>query len=333
MTFIVLLTLNDEQKSRMDDANDEPKWFGYPIKKTNYDVYFTRSLTDCFKMIVKNKMTGFLVFNIDILEVLLSIFSYLFPNKIRTCTLYQWKPFDKLNILKTIAYKLVINRSKVIVSYSASSIEYLKNIWKKKNFIWIGLFTDTNFFQPENTSHKTEEYLLCPGNHLRDEEMILSIAKATGKKIIRYSNDRLVKEYYSINQDKIIDFKYNLNFKEVRSLYSNSMCVLNVCNDIEIPAGITTFCEGLAMNKIVITPAGHSSSGYIFDTGEVPYIRITNHENLVEWIQAIDYVANKNLKIKENFSPRMLAEKFVSFNAVNRRWSDILSILFSSNQV
>lgn len=331
LDFIVLLELTSEQHLRMNENSTEPKWFGYPISKTNYNLYFTRDWLQIFRLIVKNKTSGFLVFNVDFLEVLICLMSYLLPGRIKICSLYQWLPFEKLNILKRIAYKVVINSSKAIVCYSSSAIDYLNKIWKLKNYFWIGLFTDTAFFKPDNKLQKTRNYFLCPGNHLRDECMVLKIANETGCHIIRYSNDPAVMKFYRDNKIGQVEFKSNLSFDEVKSLYNNSLGVLNVVDDTDIPAGITTFCEGLAMNKIVITPAGHSSSGYNFDTGEVPFIKITNSKSLVEWVQAIERVLNKNFQITETRTPRALAENLVSFNAVNRKWSEILNIVFGNS--
>ena len=331
LDFIVLLELTSEQHLRMNENATEPKWFGFPISKTNYNIYFTRDWWQIFRFITKNKTSGFLVFNVDFLEVLICLMSYLLPGRVRICILYQWVPLEKLSALKRIAYKLVINSSKIILCYSSITIEYLKRIWGKKNYFWIGLFTDTDFFKPSVKSESINKYFICPGNHLRDEELVLKIVRETGVRIIRYLNDLAVKKFYSENKSKHIEFKNNLSFQEVRSLYNDSLGVLNVVDDSDIPAGITTFCEGLSMNKIVITPSGHSSSGYIFDTGEIPFIKITNSKSLVEWIQAIESVLNKNFQIIETRTPRALAENLVSFKVVNRKWSEILNIVFGSN--
>ncbi len=331
LNFIVLLELTSEQHLRMNENATKPKWFGFPISKTNYNIYFTRDCWQIFRLIIKNKTSGFLVFNVDFLEVFICLISYLLPGRVRICILYQWVPFEKLSTLKRKVYKLIINSSKIILCYSSMSIEYLKKIWKKKNYFWIGLFTDTDFFKPSAKSEFINKYFICPGNHLRDEAMVQNIVRETGVRIIRYSNDIAVKKFYAEFKSEHIEFKNNLSFEEVRSLYNDSLGVLNVVDDSDIPAGITTFCEGLAMNKIVVTPAGHSSSGYSFDTGEIPFIKISNAKNLNEWVNALKLIVEKKFQIDKNKTPRDLAEKLVSFDAVHQKWAEILNRVFSGN--
>lgn len=327
--FIVLLDLNDEQEKRLKDNSVQPKWFGYPILKTNYNVLFTRDIFTIIKFLIKNKTTGVLVFNIDILDVILSLLSLLLPSRVRICVIYQWMPLEKLELLKRIVYTIVLKSSRIILTYSQYSAHYLANKYINKYIRWIGLFTDTEYFKPMRTDAHIAPYFLCPGNHLREEGILFEIANRIEQKIIRFSSDPKVKEVYDKMYKTNIEFKYNLSFTEIRELYNNSIGVLNIANDEYIPAGITTFCEGLSMNKIVITHNGHSCSGYKLDNEAIPFIKINNLYDVEEWLKAIRLITSKSINFDRENSPRKLAEATIAFEICKKNWDEVLNKLFA----
>jgi hypothetical protein len=114
-----------------------------------------------------------------------------------------------------------------------------------------------------------------------------------------------------------------ISFGEVRQLYQSARLVMNAVDDRYWPVGITTFCEALAMDRPIITSAGHSCSGYQFDDSSRPYWTVQDPFDTEQWVALVREVLALNGQRLLGASPRELALKLCSFNASVNAWSDI----------
>jgi len=323
--MIILMSPNPAQQARLTASEMAPLWFAAPILNATDTVRFSRSVKDCVAAGVSPKSReAVLVFNIGLLEAVLGLLP---TPKLDICSLYQWVPLDRLPLKKRLCYNRVLGKSRVILTYSRLAETDLSARFPDTPVKWIGLFTDTAFFNPAGLPSPSDEFILCPGDHKRIESVVTKIATALKVKVVRFATDPKVAAYYEQNPCPYVTCVTNVPFVEVRRLYQAAKLVINVADDRFWPVGITTFCEALAMNKPVVTPGGHSSSGYCFADGYRPYWTVKNAFDADEWVSVVGKALQAGLAWPENKSPRELALKLCSFDTQTTVWKNVLTSL------
>lgn len=323
--FIVLLRPKPEYRLRMDPASPLPKWFAYPIARSGYRVHLSRSLAEIRKIVGAPHAFRplVLVFNVSLLEWFITL---VLRRRCRIISLYQWRAFEHIAPLKRFICRTVLSASEQLLVYSKLAETSLRDRFPNKPVRWMGLYTDTAFFRPQPETQSLPlpaRFLLVPGNHKRDERLVCDIAERLQIPIIRFSSSPLVFREYDARACRYVTLLKNLPFHQVRELYQRAAVVLNVVDDSQWPVGITTFSEGLAMNATIITPSGHSASGYQFEDGTRPYYNVVDFRSVSEWCDAARHALKFGHTFFVNRSPRALAERLCSLEAVVATWSSL----------
>lgn len=326
--FVFMPSREDRLRQMRDDCIDDPKWFAYPIKKAGFDVHFKprprAGLSKLRNLLKTSRQLCALIFNVGEVEVLACT---LWGHRLRICSLFQWKALENQPLHKRICYRKVLDQSRVIAVYDEVSEHYVRKIYPRKPIVRIGLFTDTEFFQPSENGGPKEDYLVCPGSNFRLEDIVVQIAEQIPLRVIRYSNEPAVRRYYARHPNSGVDFRYNIPYTELRSLMDKARFILNVADDTQVPAGIYAFCQGLAMNQIVVTPDMHSSAGYELPGGKKPYHTIDDPFDVNKWIAAAKAIIEGTVTIEGE--PRDLAERLCSLEKSIDDWKRIKDLLIS----
>ncbi len=322
----VLMSPTPAQLERLEGANrDIPRWFAAPLAAAaGGKCCFTRSLP---AILMAGRSGGrvepALVFNVESLEATLA----LLPLRLRLCSLYQWRPPEQLSAIKRFIYHRLLKKSTVIATYSKITQAELERRFAGKAVRWIGLFTDTEFFDPAKSQSAREPYLLCPGDHRRIEPVVSFVARELRMRVVRFSSGPETAKFYAKNPNPFVECLSGIPFSKVRDIYGSARVVLNAADDRFWPIGITTFCEALAMNRPVVTSAGHSCSGYEFEDGYKPYQTIQNCFDQEEWLKAVKIALANTEPWAKGRSPRDLALRSCSFDATMTGWKAILELL------
>ncbi|MDA8377714.1 MAG: hypothetical protein M0Z50_11800 [Planctomycetia bacterium] len=322
----ILMRPSPGQLERLGGASPtHPQWFAAPlIAAAGDNASFCHSLS---AILFSGRSVGgaepALVFNVGRLEAALA----LIPLRLRLCSLYQWHPMDQMGAAKRYVYQQLLAKSKVIATYSKITQGELERRFAGKPVRWLGLFTDTDFFDPAKTKVPPGDFLLCPGDHKRIEHVVSHLAHELGIRVVRFSSGPETATYYSQNPNPLVEVLSGIPFSQVRDLYQSARIVLNVADDRFWPVGITTFCEALAMNKVIVTSGGHSCSGYEFQDGTKPYFTVRDCYDRDEWLRATKSALGQAIPWQGDNSPRRLAEQLCSFESTMVVWGAILDLL------
>ena len=319
----ILLDPRPEQIARLSPPPGTlPRWFAAPIAAAVDKLEIGRNPRDVlFCLIGKKAASSALVFNVDLLEAVVSALPF---RKTALISLHQWWPPELLPTWKHAIYQNVLRNSRIILSYSAADTGSLRRRFPGADVRWIGHFVDTDFFTPSNASSTNDRYILCPGDHRRLEHVVVAVAEEVGVKVVRFSTDPQVLDYHRTHPSRFVECCANISFAEVLDLYRHSVLVLNAVDDRHWPVGITTFCEALATDRPVITSAGHSCSGYTFEDGSRPYITVDDLFNASAWIEKVREALNSPFLWPEGRSPRDLALSICSYETMVAAWRIII---------
>lgn len=186
---------------------------------------------------------------------------------------------------------------------------------------WI---VDDVFFQPKSGIGRTRA-LFVPGDRGRLDDMVIEIARRTGRRIVRVSRyfpEQMLAAYATCPQ---IDLRYFVRWEELLRLYQETDMVLNIVDDAETSTGMTSFLEGLSMNALVVTPAGHSSAGYEFPDGFKPYLTVKNPRSADAWIEAIESADRHSRDWPAGRTPRDLFLKMSGMTSAAQKWRDLFA--------
>ena len=188
-------------------------------------------------------------------------------------------------------------------------------------FPWI---VDDVFFKPAPDIARGKA-LFVPGDRGRLDDVVIEIARRTGRRIVRVSRYYPPPILAAYQACPLIDLRYYVRWEELLRLYQETAMVLNVTDDSETSAGMTSFLEGLAMNALVLTPAGHSSAGYEFADGFRPYITIAQPRSVDAWAEAIE-AAEKHPRVwPAGRTPRDLFLQLSGMASATRRWQELFA--------
>ena len=171
--------------------------------------------------------------------------------------------------------------------------------------------------------------MLVVGDHKRHEDVIVKLADALRITIFRVSQDPQVTQYHAANPTPFVRMLNGIDFKQLRQLYHDAELVLNVADDNLWPVGVTTFCEALAMNKVVVTSGRHSCSGYCFEDGSKPYLTVESTRDVARWLDAIEQARSLGSGWKAGRSPRDMAVRFCSLASMKKSWEHIIELLMN----
>lgn len=314
---------------RLEERDDLPRWFAHPIMKAGFRVRFREPGVSGGRQahrLLRDGPLAQLFFSIGPGEVWAGLRLH---RRAPVCTLYQSWPLDVMPLHKRLAYRLVFRRSAVIVVYDAISEHYVRIRFPDKPVVRLGLFVDTDYFTPGQRDPDCEPFVLCPGNHRRDERLIVEIARRLDVPVVRMFYSERVRRYYRENVHGNVALEDNVPFERVRTLYRDALAVMNVADDRFWPVGITTFCEALAMNKAIVTTAGHCSAGYEFPDGMRPYLTVKRHDDVGEWVGQMKVALNGGLAFEDGRSPCDLALAMCSEAAAVATWGRVKELLGS----
>ncbi|CAM2830159.1 hypothetical protein [Rariglobus hedericola] len=188
-------------------------------------------------------------------------------------------------------------------------------------FPWI---VDDVFFKPVPGIKHTKT-LFVPGDRGRLDDLVIEIARRTGRHIVRVSRYYPPRELAAYQACELIDLRYYVRWETLLHLYQETAMVLNVTDDAETSAGMTSFLEGLAMNALVLTPAGHSSAGYEFADGFKPYITIAQPRSVDAWVEAIEAADRHPRDWPAGRTPRDLFLQLSGMAASSQRWRELFA--------
>ena len=321
----ILMTPTPAQLERLGrPGQDLPRWFAAPlVAATGGKASFCRSLPALLASGRSGKGPDpALVFNVGPLEAVLA----LYPLRTNLCSLYQWHPLEQLGPAKRFIYKRLLAKSKIVLAYSKITRRELEQRFPGVPVRWIGLFTDTDFFDPGKTRATPEPFMLCPGDHKRLEPVVSLLARELRMRVVRFSSGPEPAKYHARNPNPFVECLSGIPFSQVRNLYGSARLILNAVDDRFWPVGITTFCEALAMDKLVVTSGGHSCSGYEFGDGSRPYFTVHNCFDQEEWLRTTKLALGEAEPWAVGKSPRDLALHLCSFEATVAGWKSVLGI-------
>lgn len=308
-----------------------PRWFAAPVLQADPAAYFSRSLTHLAAQSLHASVgQSALIFHVGKLEACLALLPV---NQLPICSLFQWVPLELQSPSKRFIYNRILKKSRVLATYSRLSEAYLKQLFPQKPVVWLGHFTDTEFFQPIASKSSAERFMLAVGDHKRHEAVIVKLAEALRITIVRVSGDSRVTQYHTTHASPFVKMLTAIDFDELRQLYNDADLILNVADDRLWPVGITTFCEALAMNKLVITSSRHSCSGYAFEDGTKPYYTVDATQEVEAWLAAIRQAQSQGAGWETGRNPRDLAIKFCSFESMTKSWEHIHKLLMNGGCV
>jgi hypothetical protein len=193
-------------------------------------------------------------------------------------------------------------------------------------FPWI---VDDVFFRPRPGIQRTRT-LFVPGDRGRLDDVVIEIARRTGRRIVRvsrYFTEPVLAAYAACPN---VDLRYFVRWEELLHLYQETAMVLNVVDDARTSSGMTSFLEALAMNALVITPAGHSSAGYEFSDGSKPYLTLSKPHSVDAWIEAIDAADRHPRDWPAGRGPRDLFLEMSGMTTTTERWRQLFNQASSS---
>ncbi len=319
----ILLDASPGQLARLSTSPGSlPRWFAAPIAAADPELKIGRNPREVFSSLAGGHAAkSALVFNVGLLEAAASAMPF---RQTRLVSLHQWWPPELLPAWKNAIYQNVLGNSRIILSYSAADADSLRKRFPGADVRWIGHFVDTDFFTPFCTGEPAEQYILCPGDHRRLEPVVVAVAEALSIKVVRFSTDPHVLDYHREHPSRFVECRGNISFDEVLELYRKALLVLNAVDDRHWPVGITTFCEGIATNRPVITSAGHSCSGYTFEDGFRPYATVEDIFNPSAWIEKVRGLLESGSQWSDGRSPRDLAVHISSFPKMVETWRSVI---------
>lgn len=313
------LTPNKEVLKRLNFKRvGLPGWFALPIINTGALFFFLNNPLKIlfFKFFSKTEKFVFLCFNPSFYYFI----CFLLPLSIKKISLYQWRPISRNSVIKKYIIYLTLSNSDLILVYSYISYRYIRKYFGEDKVKLIDLYTDTDFFSPKASEDFTiSQYILIPGNHLRDESYLNFLSEHSNYKLIRVTRDINVKNFLLKSNIKNLEVKYNISYDELRSLYQNSSLVLILSDSSEIPTGITSLCEAISCGVKVIVNQGHSNIW--MNQLDIPYKIVENNFDNLELLKLIDEYIKKHNNDLDHV--RKYAENKLSLKVMTKTWLNI----------
>lgn len=323
---LIMLDVSDKTISRIERKSDlsEPLWFGAQFHAAFNSAIFTRNIFYIIKFLLSARHKTIVVFNISLCELFVASMKLIGLSKTGFVSIYQWRRFENLSVLKRLVYKLVLKSSDFICVYSVAQRNYLIS----NGYVRVRVlphYTDSEYFSiSENISEK-KDYILMVGDHRRNEDLANQIALKFNKKLIRVTRDLQVsniQEKYSNT-----DLRINISFDELKTLYASAALVINPVYDDEWPVGITTFTEALVMGARIVANHGcssdHLKSIYPENSNSLGVWLVDDH-SLDNWVIAVERALADNTDYSIIRDRRKEIIEFLSIKNCANGWINII---------
>ncbi len=246
----------------------------------------------------------------------------LFAGQVPAVVYYQNIDPDRMPWPKRLPVAYALARARLVLAQDALRLARFRRELGARRTRFFPWLVDDVFFQPRPGVARTP-MLFVPGDRGRLDEVVMEIARRSGRRLVRVSRyfpEPVLAAYQACPH---IDLRYFVRWDELLDLYQEASVVLNVTDDAQTSAGMTSFLEGLALNALVITPAGHSSAGYEFEDGSRPYLTIAQPRDVDAWLEAIALADRHPRQWPEGRAPRDLFLKMSGLGATSRRWREL----------
>ena len=157
---------------------------------------------------------------------------------------------------------------------------------------------DAKWFRPLEAPSR--DYILCPGNVHRNEQLVMELARSTPLKVIRVGQIGILQQLYAEHVGPNLELHLNVDHVEYLRLLQNAAVVILPINPCDEPAGITAALEAvscavpvLANDSFGVTPLLQAAYG------KEPVSSL----DAAVWLEAIQATLNGQL-----FSASVLAE-------------------------
>jgi glycosyltransferase involved in cell wall biosynthesis len=126
---------------------------------------------------------------------------------------------------------------------------------------WMPFGIDTQFFTP-GRSVKRKPVIFVPGNHQRDEQTVLELARTGGVHIVRVSNAPWVREVYvpALRDEpelaRWLTYEEDVPAERLRDLYRSASAAWIPVIETDEPAGLTSALEAAACGCPLYVPTG-----------------------------------------------------------------------------
>lgn len=309
---IVGSDINKFQKVGMGDENHPRLPLAYPfygyLMKHDIDVELLHlneklPLIKYFQLVYLTKyISSFdVIISFGFIGAWLSILLSLFGANRKVLTLVYANVSGKLitNKIKDFIFNFGLRLcGKVIYmtrEQQSQAINKLKFIQNQTCYLPVGV--DTRFFNPVSIEKslispeilKLEKmsYIVVSGDQLRDEKYIAKFVKETGLKFVRLTQSKKIEEFWTeYKESNLNNFdvfcRANLNFHEIRYVYQNAFCLLNLVDNSWQPAGWTVMTEAMACGIPVIMNSGIVTRELKNYQVTLPIIEINNLTGLKE---------------------------------------------------
>lgn len=309
-----------------------PGWFGHGILMAGYDFRCEMNPTiNVLRRLFRLQMVTLLCFNPSLIYGLL----FLLPLPVNRVSLFQWRPIGRLSYWKSLFVWMILKRSHAVAVYSHTSGRYIRRYFPGRSIQQIGLYVDTEYFHPSPTERNNNDFVFVPGDHKRNESLVVDVAKKQGVHVVRVTRNLLIREAIEEMRAEEVEVRFNVSFDELRILYQTCRYVLILSDSSEIPTGITTLAEALACGADVVISRGQSNSWPPEMNGKLPFISVpakSDAETLSNVVcQLSSDTQQKSVRVAR---ARNFAVAQFSGSAVGKQWGELLDFLpYRLNQV
>lgn len=253
-----------------------------------------------------------------------------------------FRPFDPYSKLKKFFIqpikRILIKRVDGVFTTSLGTIQLFAKALQvdRSKVFWFPLGVDTIYFRPQE--EPKSNYMLSVGNAFRDDELLVKCVEVTGKKLVRVTQEKYIRDFYLSNlREKPtlagrIELIHNVPADVMRELYSRAdFVVLLLCAENE-NAGLTVLLEAMAMGKAVIVTKGLTSYGVVEDGKNA---MLVNEGDLEATVNAIRRLSNdEELRRRLGANARRYVEENHSFEKSGEYfYHRILEIVENRNRI
>ncbi len=248
----------------------------------------------------------------------------LYARRVPIVIYYQNIPPEHMPLPKRLCMRYALGHARLILLQDTIKLHDFRTRGaghRARFFPWV---VDDTFFCPTFAGPRTNT-LFIPGDRGRLDDLVLALAARTGRRIIRVSRyfpEPILAAYRACPN---IELHYYARWEDLLRFYQETAMVLNMTDDSDTSAGMTTFLEGLAMNALVLTPDGHSCAGYHFPDGTRPYLLVHQPRRLESWLEAIAAADRHPRTWPAGRAPRDLVLQLAGTTAAVRQWREMFT--------
>jgi hypothetical protein len=258
------------------------------LEVSNIFAYF-RCLLTC------RRQGPFFIFHLRVWHFLPILLSPSFP----VCLYYQNSWPIKMHLLKRSIYTLILRLITSLAVQDALCFSYFSRLFPRKLVFVLPWFVDGSFFVPSNASYLPSErlrhlvgknFIFVPGDRARNDALLKELSIRHPACYVRVSRSFSQGELNIFSSCEGVQCHSFVEYSDLLWLYHHCSMVLNLVDDRQNSAGMTVLFEALACNVPVVTPCGHSSSGFIKKENS-NYIRlVTDCTSVSNWVEEVNNI-------------------------------------------